>query len=422
MGLRWNLLLVVLLGPVGWASAQTLGSPVEGMPTTVIDCPSVPRSAAPRIWGSAEYLLWWTKSAPLPIPVVTTGSSTDPALGALGGATTQVAIGNENLGFNLRSGGRFALGGWLDCEQRFGVEGNFLFISSATVSRTASVDGFSPQVISVPFIDRTPGGLFGLPNQENGFVVGAPVGIVGNGFAGITTLSIKNQLLGAEANALLNLVRTNTMKLDMLGGFRYLYFREQLEFDTSSPTVVPVIPGEFFTTTDHFDGRNDFYGGQIGTRLTWDYGKLNLAATAKVAMGVMHQQLNVNGSLTTNDFNTPFGTGPGQSFPGGYFALPSNIGEHARNRFAVVPEAGLNLNYRLTPRITLSAGYTFIYLSSVVRPSEQLNRNINGGQSSLYSFTPTPTGLQGGPALPTTTIHGSDFWTQGVNLGFEFRF
>jgi len=413
--------LIVVLGPVGLAPAQT-ATPSAADPGTVIDCPIDPRPT-PRWWGGAEYLLWWTKSAPLPAPMVTSASAADPALGALGGATTRVVIGEENLAFNARSGGRFTLGRWLGDDELFGAEANFFFLGSATVERSASVNGVSQQVISVPFFDLTPGGLFGAPHQENGFVIGAPVGTVSNkGFAGIANLSMTNQLLGAEANGLFNLVRAGGWRLDMLGGFRYVCFREQLQFDTSSPTIVPPTPGEFFLTTDRFDGLTNFYGGQLGARATWDFGRLSLAATGKVALGVMHQQLDINGALTTNDFNTPFGTGPGRTFPGGYFALPSNIGTYQRNAFGVVPEAGLNLTYHLTPGLACTVGYTFMYLNSVVRPGEDINRNVNGGQSALYSYTATPPGLQGGPAQPTPLFRTADFWAQGLNFGIEFRF
>jgi hypothetical protein len=54
---------------------------------------------------------------------------------------------------------------------------------------------------------------------------------------------------------------------------------------------VPQIPGEFFVTSDSFDGRTDFYGGQIGARVAWSFGDLTLAATGKVALGVMDQRL-----------------------------------------------------------------------------------------------------------------------------------
>ena len=131
----------------------------------------------------------------------------------------------------------------------------------------------------------------------------------------------------------------------------------------------------------------------------------------------MQQQLNFDGSLRTNDFNTPAGTGSARTFPGGYLALPSNMGEYHRTHFGVVPEVGLNLKYQLTQKLGVSLGYTALYLNSVVRPGEQIDRNVNGGQSSLYSGTPTPPGLQGGPAQPAPLFHTTDFWAQGINFG-----
>ena len=45
-----------------------------------------------------------------------------------------------------------------------------------------------------------------------------------------------------------------------------------------------------------------------------------------------------------------------QIFPGGYFALPTNIGDHSRNAFSVVPEIAFNLGYRVTPQATVTLG------------------------------------------------------------------
>src|ERR1051325_5308843 len=39
-----------------------------------------------RVWVSAEYLLWWTKSGPLSTPLVTTGSLADIPPGEIGRA------------------------------------------------------------------------------------------------------------------------------------------------------------------------------------------------------------------------------------------------------------------------------------------------------------------------------------------------
>ncbi len=242
------------------------------------------------------------------------------------------------------------------------------------------------------------------------------------GFAGIANLSVSDQLWGTEANGLFNVLKRDNLRVDLLGGFRYVYFRERLDFNTSSPTIVPQTPGEYFITSDSFDGRTNFYGGQVGTRVAWRIGDLTVTATGKVALGVMDQQLGINGSFSTNDFNIPFGTGPGRTFPGGYFALPSNMGEYRRDRFGVVPEGGINLSYQVTRQLSVSVGYTFLYLNSVVRPGDQIDRTINGGQSSLYVYTPTPPGLQGNVERPEPLFRSTDFWAQGISFGIEFKY
>jgi hypothetical protein len=421
MRLQWMVLLAALLPLAGTASAQTMIAPPSPPPVEMIGAADGPPQSCSRVWASAEYLLWWTKNSPLPVPLVTIGNTTD--LGVLGAGSTRLLIGNENLDLGTRSGARFTLGGWLDNEAGIGVEGSYFFLSSSSVRRVASVNGLADQVISVPFFDVTPGGLFGMPNQENAFVFGAPLGIVTDtAFAGIAVLRLRDELRSAEINGLFNAVNGDSLRVDLLGGFRYVYLRETLQFRTSSPTIEPPTPGEFFVTSDTFDASNSFYGGQVGARATWCAGALSVAATGKVALGVMHQHLGINGFLATNDFNTPFGTGPGQVFQGGYFALPSNIGTHTRDRFGVVPELGVNVKYQLTQHLAVSVGYTFLYLNNVIRPGEQIDRVINGNQSSLYTFSPTPPGLAGGPARPTVLFRDSDYWAQGISFGVEFRY
>ncbi len=100
----------------------------------------------------------------------------------------------------------------------------------------------------------------------------------------------------------------------------------------------------------------------------------------------MQQRVSVNGFLETNDYND---YGPTQTFPGGYFALPSNIGDllaqHVRGRAG---GRDLNLGYRLTPQATVYVGYSFLYASDVARPGEQVNRNINPTQTVSYGNDP----------------------------------
>jgi hypothetical protein len=76
----------------------------------------------------------------------------------------------------------------------------------------------------------------------------------------------------------------------------------------------------------------------------------------------------------------------------------------------------VKLGYDITPTIRVTIGYDFLYDSSVIRPTDQINRNIPKGQ----------TFLQGGNTVSTTSparlFRTTDFFAQGMNLGVTFRF
>ena len=65
-------------------------------------------------------------------------------------------------------------------------------------------------------------------------------------------------------------------------------------------------------------------------------------------------------------------------FAGGLLALPgANIGRYTQSKFAVVPEAGVKIGYHLTPNLRLAVGYNFLYLSSVLRPGDQIDTGLD---------------------------------------------
>jgi hypothetical protein len=111
------------------------------------------------------------------------------------------------------------------------------------------------------------------------------------------------------------------------------------------------------TTKLAVDARNDFYGGQLGLRGRYQAGRFMADATLKVAVGAMRQNVDVFGSTRTNFFGPP----PVQTFAGGIFAEPTNIGSHSRAVVAVVPEAGISVGFRVTDRASIVLGYTFLY-------------------------------------------------------------
>src|SRR4051794_20088600 len=71
----------------------------------------------------------------------------------------------------------------------------------------------------------------------------------------------------------------------------------------------------------------------------------------------------------------------------------------------------------LTDRLRATAGYTFQYVSDVVRPGDQIDRGINPVQAP--AITGVPNAPLTGPARPAPLINSTDFWAHGVNFGLE---
>ncbi len=374
--------VVSLLVVAGVASAQTSGAP------------SGPVSDAGRFSLSAEALMWWFKGAPTP-PLVTDG--------LLGRPSTHVLLGGDDVDTNPNPGFRVTAGYALT--ERWGVEGGVFYVPTRSSSRSVGSSGLiGSRELVIPFFDAIRLGEAVTPLSLPGI------------HAGQAREEFRTSLLGAELNATTRVPMTGPLRLDALGGFRYLRLRETYTFATDSPDVPPR-PADVFQTRDEFDATNNFFGLQLGGRARAEWGAWFLTGALKVALGAMVESVDIDGRLVTNDFNN---RGVPQTLAGGYFAQPTNMGRHTRAVFAVVPEAGLTAGYQVTPWMAVVAGYTFLYANNVVHASQQIDRNINPRQAPAISGNlPKPLN---GPAEPAFRFNASDFWAQGLNAGLAFGF
>lgn len=408
----WLATIVVAIGLLPARADEPPVASFASASPAIIEGPE-PTVSAPRFWARGEYLFWWVKGAPLPFPLLTLGDSAGQ--GALGQPGTRVLVGGSPLDFDPASGGRFALGAWLDDCERLGIEGNYFFLGRRATDRSFQSDGQGQPLSAIPFFQVGSGAgtnpLFTPTGAgETSTLVSAP-----GRFAGAAVFDLTTELQGAELNAVGRVYQSDNLTVELLGGFRYLNLREGFTLDTSSPSLPPMT--DVFVTRDRFDAHNSFYGGQLGARVEYALGKASLGLAGKVALGTMQEKVSISGALITNDLN---GFGPLQVFPGGYLALPSNIGSYHTGRFAVVPEATLTVGYWLTARLRASVGYNFLYLSEVARPGNQIDRAINPLQAPAITGNP-PAPLVGA-ARPAFAFRQDDFWAQGLNFGLEFRF
>jgi putative beta barrel porin BBP7 len=363
-------------------------------------------SGCGHFWSDAEFLLWRTKNVPVTTPLVTQATNAaDPTSGALGSANTRILLGGQSYGLDTRYGGRFTVGTWFDDDHILGAECNYLFIANQSTTRSVSSDGSANSpILAFPFRDVTTG-------KESALQFTAP-GI----FSGGASLRLRDQIQGGEINLLGTVVRTDTLRLMGLAGFRYINFTENLDLAQGNVGVPGgVAAGQAFDTFDHFHAANNFYGGQLGLRSQYQLGKFVIEGTGKVALGFTNQSVNVGG--TTNAV-FPDGTKL-VNVTGGTFALGSNSGNHSRSPFGVVPEADLKVGYNVTSRIQCFVGYTFLYLNNVARPGTMIDHNLNTSQSPAFGGSASQ--LVGTPA-PAFSVNRSDFWAQGVNFGVQFKF
>jgi hypothetical protein len=367
----------------------------------------------------------------------------------------------------MHSGGRFVLGGWLDAEQTLGLEAGFLFMGKRSVSSGVSSDG--SRALAIPYLDATTG-------LEAGYMLGQTptsvpttlfinttpdvfVGLfnqtVTNGFTGAIITTSSSQLQGSEANAVLAAFAGDGFRAELLAGFRYVRLDERITIASTSvqtnadttdfiaalglPTGMIPIANSFTTTTtrgDQFDTHNFFYGGQIGARGEYLWGMLSLQLGGKLALGYMSESANVTGATTqyTTTTITPTTTISLASIPvnvasgappvttsstahsfGGFFAQPSNMGHFNHSAFAVVPEANLKAGLQLTDWMRVTVGYTFLYMSDVMRPGDQIDRTINP------NFLTIPAGTISSQR-PLFPFKSTDYYAQGVDFGIEFRY
>jgi hypothetical protein len=348
------------------------------------------------------------------VPLVTTTSNPSAfPVAAIDQPGTIVLIGNSDVDTHARHGARFQGGLWLDAGHLCGVEGGYFFIASHTVSQGVSSSGqLGAPVIGVPFFDADTG-------EEHAFLRAIP-GVT----SGSALFTLTSRMQGAELNGVFNLAAGGRMRLDMLGGFRFVELKEHLTFATTALGILPANPpagnnGLVFDTRDRINTHNDFYGGQLGGRAEFRRGNWFVLATGKVALGDMFEIAARAGDYTTNVFNNPAGGTP-RNTPGfGTFVQQSNFGSSHRHEFAVVPEVGINVGYQLTTGTRVFVGYDFLYLSDVLRPGKQIDRTINFSQTvdSLAGGNPFVPGLR-----PSANLTSSDFWAQGLNFGVEVRY
>jgi hypothetical protein len=392
---------------------------------------------AHRFWFGAEYLLWVPKSMDVNYPFATTSAPAD--LGILGRSTTAALVGaDKNISFDAANGFRAWAGMAWDESGTYGGEIGGFWLSKK--SKTTDLPGNSGglPVLAVPFFDVNAGG-------QGSYIVSFP-GIN----AGSIKIDTQTRALGAEANMVFNMYGNDQPGgISFLAGLRFWQLKESFGYVTDSSTfgvppggVVPpgtlpppafgasffpgaggVFAGTFFgpalapyqvVTADFVQTRNDFYGAQVGFRGDIGYGNCFINVTGKLAAGYMRERVDATGysALTTS-------TGLVSTQPGGLFDIAPDLGRHTKDRFAVLPEGGISLGYQCFSWLRLTAGYTFMWTNTVIRPTNTITPYFN---PNLVPVSPLFNGSFPSAFIRRNVVDDSDFFLHGFNAGVEIRF
>jgi hypothetical protein len=361
-------------------------------------------------WVNAEYLLWFVRSQSTP-PLVTTSPLGTPAnIAGIPGLPTTTTV-FDHINNNPYSGGRFSAGFWFPRCNDWGLDASYFFLAPRSDTHTFGtangVEVFRP----VTDVSQSPPAPF-------------PQAVSFGQVTGAVAVHDYTQLWGAEINLRKRLCCGCNYWFDVLGGYRHFNLTEGIDIteNLTLPAEVDPRTGQFInnglfqqqTIYDSFRTVNNFDGGQLGVQGQWNFaGRWFIGGGFKLAMGNVHQTLDINGVTTLHN---PAPGALNGTFPGGVLALPgTNIGHFSQNRFAVLPELNMKVGLDITQHLRAYVGYDFLYISSVIRPNDQIDTNVN---RTLVPGAGVPVV---GPARPAVLFRTTDFWAQGLNFGLQYH-
>jgi hypothetical protein len=364
-----------------------------------------------------EYLLWWADG--MDIPALATAGPT----GRLDDPTTTILFGNDAILDDSRSGFRLRAGAWLDRSRCVGLEGEYWFLGRESTSFVAASDAAGNPSLFRPFFNMNPRDAldnFDPPPREDVELVSTP-----DVLSGSVTVDAFSELGGAGVGVRWNLccnvgcgrcrdacgnvqcVRTSS-RLDWLLGYRHVRLREGLAIREDLTSLLPAPDQGDFDILDSFETSNSFNGVDLGVVWQGSWGPWSLDLLGKLALGNVSQEVVIQGQTVISNSENDDGT-----YTGGLLAQRTNIGTYRREQFGIVPELGVTLGLRIAPRMRATLGYSFLYLSRVARPGEQIDLDVNP------DLLPPEFDPFAGPDRPAFVFRDVAYWAQGLNVGLH---
>ncbi len=320
----------------------------------------------PTAWFDAELLLWFSSRRNSPELLTSAAGASTGIPGTPGVETAVGGIDGINLG--LLPGYRVSTGMYFDNEKTMGVSGRVFGIFNDSNTTTRVADGTN--TVALPYFNL-------VPPTPAVYFVGFP-GV----FTGRASVTTNTSLVSGDSSLRFLLSGAGKNRTELIGGYTFLRLNDTIKISTTSS------PGPVLTD-DIFDAKNTFHGGHLGVENMVAKRRVSLTTLAKIAFGNMREAGSI-GSL------------PG-SVP--HYAQ-NRQGFYARDTFAFIPELGIKGGLKITNNLSLTTGYTFLYISKAALAGNQIEPVINVAPP---------------PVVPFQFREGST-WFQGVDVGLNYTF
>jgi hypothetical protein len=350
-----------------------------------------------RFWAELDALVWWVQGdRPPPLLTASPAGTALSQAGVLGAPGTITLAGGREFNDDVRSGFRLNVGYWFNPLQTVGIQVGAFWLDNNNSSVAFSSDGSA--ILARPFVSTTTG----LQSSE---LIAFP-GVS----AGGAIVSGHSSMNGWDIAIRENACCCCNYRIDAILGYRQLRLSDQLDVDESATSLGGALPaGTQLVSADRFCTSTDFYGAELGFLGEYRCQGWVIEGIVKMDVGWNASRININGATLV----APPGQ-PTTLLPGGFLALPSNIGLYHTGNATLIPELGLNIAYDLNEHWRLRGGYNFLFWDNVNRPGQHIDTTINPNQ--------LPPQSGGVPARPAPTHDETDLFVHGMNFGVEVRY
>jgi hypothetical protein len=360
-------------------------------------------------WVSVEYLMWYQSGMESPALVTTSPNPTaQNQAGVLPLATTLYGGDNDILTDRM-SGTRVRFGWWFANNPNLGIEGEYLGFGTQTENFDRQSTG--TPILARPFYNAITGlddaELVAFPNVVTGRVRTEATSKLDGAAVRFRRLLCCSS--GCSFSPIVCGPVPSQSRIDATVGWRFYQLKETLGIQEDLTSASTANPGSF-VLNDNFRTRNQFNGAEIGFQWMGRRGYWSLDTLMRMGLGNVKQEVEIRGTTRTTQ-----GVAAPVTAIGGLLAQRTNIGTYSRDQFAVVPELGATLGYQLTQHLRMTAGYSFIYWSNVVRPGDQIDTTVNP------NLLPPENPTQNAFLNPRFAFRETDYWVQGLSLGGEYR-